>query len=185
MDLDAFLPGIVARDTSAFGRWMSGAEAPIRDSLRSFAARVDVEAIVQETLLRVWRVAPRFVPDGRPNGLLRLGVRVARNLAVSELRRTRATPAADDELERAAEIAEPDAPDPMLRKIIEGCRERLPDKPREALEARLTALASDAELAAQANMRLNTFLQNFGRARRMLAECLRKHGVAVPTELEA
>lgn len=189
MDLDAHLPEILARDSHAFGRWMAGAEGPIRGSLRSFAAVLDVEAVLQEALLRVWQVAPRFVPDGRANGLLRLGVRIARNLAISEVRRTRARPTEDADLEHALadEAAEPEgeAPDPILRKVIAGCYERLPDKPKQVLRARLDARTDDASLAEAAGMRLNTFHQNFGRARKLLAECLRKHGVRVDEELAA
>ena len=140
--------------------------------------------------MRTWQVAPRFVPDGRPNGLLRLGVRIGRNLAVSEVRRTRARPAEAEDLERAlaeAEDGEPAAPDPLLRARIEECRDRLPDKPRRALEARLESAGgvSDGDLAAGLAMRLNTFLQNFTRARRLLAECLRGRGVALDPELES
>jgi DNA-directed RNA polymerase specialized sigma24 family protein len=189
MDLDTFLPAILARDTHAFGRWMAGAEGPIRDSLRSFATVVDVEAVLQEALLRVWQVAPRFVQDGRPNGLLRLGVRIARNLAISEVRRTKSRPTAEDDLERRLaedqpSDAEGEAPDPMLRGVIANCYERLPGKPKEALRARLDGAGSDdATLAASLHMRINTFLQNFGRARKLLAECLRKHGVVIDEEL--
>ena len=91
LDLDVHLDAIVGRDVAAFAQWMASAEGVLRDSLRSFATAVDVEAVLQEALLRVWQVAPRFVRDGAPNGLLRLGLRIARNLAVSEVRRTRAT----------------------------------------------------------------------------------------------
>jgi DNA-directed RNA polymerase specialized sigma24 family protein len=187
MDLDEHLPAILARDATAFGRWMAGAEQPMRESLRSFAAAVDVESVLQEALLRVWQVAPRFEPDGRPNGLLRLGVRVARNLAVSEVRRMRAKPVPAEDLERVAETAAPSPPDPMLRKVIEGCHDKLPDKPRQALASRLASAGGDddATLAASLGMRLNTFLQNFTRARRLLAECLEKHGVTVEAELGA
>jgi RNA polymerase sigma-70 factor (ECF subfamily) len=184
IDLDLHVPAIVARDAHAFGRWMAGAEGEMRASLRSFAAVVDVEAVLQEALLRVWQVAPRFAPDGKPNGLLRFGVRIARNLAVSETRRmkTRPIPDADDEPLLACE---PEEPDPMLRATIVKCRDALPDKPRQALDQRLSSEGrdSDDDLAARLGMRLNTFLQNFGRARRMLAECLRKHGVSVDEEL--
>lgn len=187
MDLDVYLPDIVARDASAFGAWMARAEGPIRESLRSFATAVDVEAVLQEALLRVWRVAPRFVPDGRQNGLLRLGVRIAKNLAISEVRRTRARPTEDAALEAAAlehEGPGPEAPDPLLRRVIAECHEALPDKPRQVLELRLRSSGTaDDALARSLSMRLNTFLQNFGRARRMLAECLRKHGVAIDAEL--
>lgn len=192
MDLDTFLPALLAGDTRAFGQWMARAEGPMRDSLRSFVTAIDVESVLQESLLRVWQVAPRFVADGRPNGLLRLGLRIARNLAISEVRRTRARAVPEEDLERALAIAEqgtgaPEAPDPLLRSVLAQCHERLPEKPRQALDARITAEGgtNDDELARVMGMRLNTFLQNFTRARRMLAECLKKAGVVFHEELGA
>ena len=188
MDLDVHLPAILSRDTRAFARWMAGAEGRMRDSLASFATVVDVESVLQESLLRVWTVAPRFVADGRPNGLLRLGIRIARNLAVSEVRRTKARPAPDEDLERALALAEEDTggdrPDPLLREVIAECTKKLPDKPLQALSARVMMGLPDDELAASCNMRLNTFLQNFTRARRALAECLRKRGIVFDQGLE-
>jgi RNA polymerase sigma-70 factor (ECF subfamily) len=189
MDLDAHLGAIVSGNTRAFGIWMAVAEPRVRESLRSFAQVIDVEAVLQETLLRVWQVAPRFVPDGRPNGLLRMAVRIGRNLAVSEVRRTRATPTDGDALEDALAAAEQPvhAPDPMLRNAIAECRDKLPAKPRMALDARLASAGGqdDDDLAAAANMKLNTFLQNFTRARQLLADCLKKHGVMIDLELGA
>jgi RNA polymerase sigma-70 factor (ECF subfamily) len=187
MDLDVYLTAITEGDTHAFGAWMSRAEGPLRDSLRSFVTVVDVESVLQETLVRVWRVAPRFVPDGKPNGLFRLGVRIARNLAISEVRKTRARALPEAEiaetmLETEMTIREPD---PLLRDVIERCRERLPQQPRTALDVRIGAegARSDEDLAQMVNMRLNTFLQNFGRARKLLAECLKKAGVVLDSEV--
>jgi DNA-directed RNA polymerase specialized sigma24 family protein len=192
MDLDVHLPAILTGDTRAFGRWMAGAEGTIRDTLRSFATVIDVEAILQEALLRVWQVATRFVPDGKPNGLLRLGIRIARNLAISEVRRTKSRPVPEADLERALMMEEQaDAtPDPLLRDVLERCRDKLPEKPRLALDVRLSFESreggrDDISLAAQVGMRVNTFLQNFTRARRLLAECLKKNGVAFDAELGA
>jgi DNA-directed RNA polymerase specialized sigma24 family protein len=183
IDLDVHLAAITIGDTGAFARWLAGAERTVRDSLRSFATVVDVEAVLQESLLRVWQVAPRFAPDGRPNGLLRLGIRIARNLAVSEVRRTRATPVEADDLEAALARAEhaPNEPDPMLRKAIADCRDKLPAKPRQAFDSRLTSAGGqdDVELAEALGMKLNTFLQNFTRARQLLVDCLKKKGVAL------
>lgn len=186
MDLDAHLPAILTGDTRAFGRWMAGAEGTMRDSLRSFASVLDVESVLQEALLRVWQVTPRFVADGRPNGLLRLGIRIARNLAVSELRRTKSRPVPEEDLERALAQAEQadsgeQGPDPLLREVLAKCHERLPEKPRQVITIRLSSEGgrSDDELASLVGMRVNTFLQNFTRARRMLADCLKKHGVLV------
>ncbi|HSD89627.1 MAG TPA: hypothetical protein VLB44_18980, partial [Kofleriaceae bacterium] len=178
MDLDVHLAAIVDGDRRAFALWLSAAEPSVRESLRSFAAVVDVEAVLQESLLRVWQVAPRFQPDGRPNGLLRLGVRIARNLAVSEVRRTKATPVEPSELETPVE---PATPDPLLREAIVDCREKLPPKPRQALDTRLASAGAqdDDMLAASIGMRLNTFLQNFTRARQLLADCLKKRGIHV------
>ena len=182
-DLDVHRVAIAAGNRDAFAVWLAGAEPPVRDSLRSFAAAVDVEAVLQEALLRVWQVAPRFTPDGRPNGLLRLCVRIARNLAISEVRRTRATPVEANDLEAALATAErgPDEPDPLLRRAIEDCRDRLPPKPRQALDTRLASRGAqdDVDLAESLGMKLNTFLQNFTRARQLLADCLGKKGIAI------
>jgi RNA polymerase sigma-70 factor (ECF subfamily) len=187
MDLDVYLPAIAHGDTVAFGRWMAGSEANVRLSLRSFAAVVDVEAVLQEALLRVWQVAPRFVPDGGANGLVRLAVRIARNLAIDEVRRTKARPVEPERLE--AELAEVPAaaPDPMLRTAITECRDKLPAKPREAFDARIASAGGqdDEDLATSLGMRLNTFLQNFTRARKLLAECLGKRGIVIDQELGA
>jgi DNA-directed RNA polymerase specialized sigma24 family protein len=183
-DLDRHLPAIAASDDQAFARWLAGAEPELRMALRSFAARADTEAVLQEALLRVWQVAPRFTPDGRPNALLRFAVRTARNLALDEVRRHGhrvSLDAGDRECDALAAGDLPEAPDPLLRRLILRCRERLARKPRLALDARLSAGGGepDALLAERVGMRLNTFLQNVGRARKALAECLRRGGVAV------
>ncbi|HVV82891.1 MAG TPA: hypothetical protein VHE35_07410, partial [Kofleriaceae bacterium] len=128
-----------------------------------------------------------FVADGRPNGLVRLAVRIARNLAVSEARRMRATPSEPDELESAlaAGAPPPAAPDPHLRAAIVDCRDKLPPRPREALDARLAdgGGRDDDTLAAALGMRLNTFLQNVTRARKLLADCLGARGIVLDQEL--
>jgi DNA-directed RNA polymerase specialized sigma24 family protein len=182
-DLDRYLPDIVAGDTTAFGRWFAGAEPRLRASLSSVAADVDAEAVLQECLLRIWQVAPRFVPDGREDGLVRLAIRIARNLAISELRRRRIVPSLAAETV-PDDSGMPSAPDPLLRRVIALCRDKLPSKPAAALAARLEgAWQPDLELAATLGMKLNTFLQNVGRARKLLAQCLAAHGVDVEVEL--
>jgi RNA polymerase sigma-70 factor (ECF subfamily) len=182
IDLDVEAKEIGAGDPAAFGRWLAGAEAPLRDSLRAFAARVDVESLVQEALLRVWNHAAQIAPDGRPNALLRWGIRAARNLAISELRRARADPTAIEALEALAGAAPaPVPPDPLLRECIRRCRAALPRKPAAALAARLDAAGGEPDrvLAARLGMQLNTFLKNVGRARTALRDCLRRLGVEV------
>ena len=180
IDLDIELEAVAAGDPDAFARWVAGAEPSLRAALRPLAARVDCEAVLQEALLRVWQVAPRCRRDGRGNALLRLGVRIARNLAIDELRRARVEPVDESELEAAA-LTTVGAPDPLLRKAIEECRKALPGKPAAALMARVESAGAepDALLAERLQMKLNTFLQNVTRARKLLAECLGRRGVQV------
>jgi RNA polymerase sigma-70 factor (ECF subfamily) len=65
------------------------------------------------------------------------------------------------------------------------CHGRLPARPARALDARLGSAGSerDALLAERVGMRLNTFLQNITRARRLLEECLRRRGIDLAMEL--
>ncbi len=175
-DLDVHLPAIASGDAQAFAAWMASAEPALRVSLRRFARQVDVEAVLQETLLRAWQIAPRLTPDGRANALLRVSHRIAANLAISETRRRGRRPEAPPVEE--PEVS-PSPPDPLLRRVIARCREKLPAKPAEALDARLGAAGGidDASLAATLGLKKNTFLQSFGRARKLLKACLEKSGV--------
>jgi RNA polymerase sigma-70 factor (ECF subfamily) len=179
MDLDKYLVSIAAGDAHAFGTWASLAEEPLRRSLRSFASIVDTEAVLQEGLLRVWQVAPRVVEDGQGNSLLRMAMRIVRNAAIDAARRNRRQ-ISEDPLESSPKVSvAPVEPDPWLREAIHQCRELLPDRTRLVLRLRLEAAGDrpDRVLAEEADMTLNTFLKNFGRARRALGECLDKKGV--------
>lgn len=180
-DLDVFLPAIAAGDPDAFGQWVARSELRLRASLSSFAAQVDVEGVVQETLLRIWQVAPRIEPDGRPDCVLRFAIRVARNLAISELRRHGRPRAELEAAERdgGGDVAPAIEPDPLLRRLIALCRDKLPHKPAAALAERLASGGTEPDrvLAERLEMRLNTFLQNVTRARKVLAECLERGGV--------
>jgi DNA-directed RNA polymerase specialized sigma24 family protein len=142
-----------------------------------------LRAVVQETLIRIWHTSKHFQSDGKPNGLLRLSVRIARNLAISEVRK-RKPEQGRVQLEEDTDVAmEWNAPDPLLRNAIRECYGLLPEAPRSALQARLNSGGEDSDetLAARLSMKVNTFLQNFTRARKQLAECLGKKGIA--TEL--
>jgi len=184
-DLDRYLVRIALGDEDAFAAWLAGAEWPLRRSLRRFAAAVDTESVVQEALLRIWQVAIHCQRDGRPNCLLRLAVRIARNLAVDEVRRRGGVlPAGslDDAQDDSHPVDPVPPPDLLLRRRIQDCLERLTGPPRHALLLRIRNAgdAPDRALAEQARMRLNTFLQNVSRARRQLARCLERSGVSVP-----
>ncbi len=112
VDLDVHLSAIGAGDADAFARWLVGAEEPLRLALRSYAAACDTESVLQETLLRIWQLAPRVTLDGKGNSLLRLAHRIAKNLCIDEARRLRTTPLDEHTPELRVE---PAAPDPLLR----------------------------------------------------------------------
>lgn len=115
-DLDEELEAIKAGDTRAFARWVAGAELSLRAELRRFASVVDVEAVLQEALLRTWQVAPRVARDGEANCLLRLSSRIAKNLAIDHARRSRSTSLDTAGPEPAVEPPAP--PDPFLRRAV-------------------------------------------------------------------
>ena len=108
---------------------------------------------------------------------------------MSERRHTRTSGADDDTLERAlagdVELAARAPTDPLLRRVIETCRDALPRKPGLALVARLESAGAetDDDLALRLGMTKNTFLQNVTRARKLLFECLERHGVDLSMEL--
>jgi len=162
----------------AFASWVRLCEMPLRKRLRSFARTVDVEAVLQEGLLRMWRLAPTLELEG-PNASLRLALTIVHRLAIAETRRLkRMSPADLEDLDTdPAGRVEPAPPsDPALRKAIEFCVKKLPRRPREALLARLKD-SDDRTLAGELNMRPNTFRQNIVRARRLLKKCLEGKGV--------
>lgn len=165
-----------------FAGWLATAEAPLRRSLASFASVTDTEAVLQEALLRVWQRAPGLEHDGRGDPLLRFGLRCARNLAISEARRAGFRgPMPEGPAHEPS--TNPPPPDPMLRRHILACCDELPPKPQAAFMARLLTVGGqgDASLAVGLGMTRNTFLKNFGRARSLLADCLRAAGVEVPS----
>lgn len=169
-------------DHDGFADWVRLAERPLRTALRSFARVVDVEAIVQEGLLRMWVLAPTIALEGE-NASLRYVTRLARNLAVREAERMGifVSMDRDDPAGHEPEVAPGPISDPGLRRAIQDCLKRLPAKPGRALAARLRGQGSlpDRDLASGVRMTLNTFLQNVVRARKHMAECLESKGVAL------
>jgi DNA-directed RNA polymerase specialized sigma24 family protein len=169
-------------DLAAFTAWMGRVERPIRRSLEPFARAVDVEGIVQETLMRMWIFATDTA-SGRelagPDASLRFAIGMARNLARNEARRTRRERyLPPDELPDVPVQPDP-PPDPSLRRAIADCMKRIARRPRQALEARLRRQHEDGDrrIARSLGMSLNAFLQNIVRARQQLTRCLEKRGV--------
>lgn len=170
----------VTLDRRAFTTWVERVERPIRASLAPFARAVDVEGVVQETLLRMWHVATgQAVVLTGENASLRYAFGMARNLARNEARRLGRLRFLPPEELPEPEVPPDPAPDPALLRVLRECLAVLGGKPREALLARLEfgGWQADGQLAARLGMQLNTFLQNIVRARRQLRDCLLRKGV--------
>jgi len=181
VNLDAAFKRAELADAEAFGVWAGMVENPLRKHLARFARYVDVEAVLQETLLRMWL----FVCDSSrrlegENASLKFAYGVARNVAREEARCNGLGKFVDEkDLDHIPEPGfEPELPDPALRKAILLCIGRLPAQPKAALRARIQHEdMPDRELAEMQRMKLNTFLQNIVRARKFMAECLESRGV--------
>lgn len=181
-DPDATFLRACGGDREAFADWIGAVEAPIRRSLARYARAVDVESVMQETLLRMWLYAQDRGAELRGEAAsLRFAVGMARNIARSEARRMGRVSFLPSEEVPEVEVQPDPPPDPALRRAIEACLKQLKGKPLAALMARLQhqETLADRELAKLTDMTLNTFLQNVVRARRAVAECLSRRGVAL------
>ncbi len=164
----------------AFAHWLSMVEAPLRRSLQRYARDLDTEVILQETLTRMWMIGARGKDLEGENASLLLAFGVMRNVRREEQRRLKLAGKRDGgrpEDHPDAATSNPTPPDPALRRAIARCFEKLPGRPRKAMEARLQGATPDRDLAEELGMKLNTFLQNIVRARKALAGCLEESGV--------
>jgi DNA-directed RNA polymerase specialized sigma24 family protein len=63
-DLDDLYRRTQRGDSDAFTEWVRRVEPALRARLSPFARQVDVEAVIQEALLRMWRLAPKLELTG-------------------------------------------------------------------------------------------------------------------------
>src|SRR5262245_59510257 len=98
---------------------MGRVERPVRLSLRAFARAVDVEGVVQETLLRMWMFAQdRERELTGENASLRFAIGMARNIARNEARRLgRERLLPPEDMPEIPTLPEP-ASDPRLAQVI-------------------------------------------------------------------
>jgi RNA polymerase sigma factor (sigma-70 family) len=172
---------IVRRDEDAFKRWLERSHIHLRLSLRSFAAVVDVEVVVQEAAIRVWQRASTIVPDGRQAFLVRWASTVARNSARNELKRAQREVPLDDPPHHPETQIVRAGRDPFLRARLHSCRERLPAALRRVIDMMLAdgGQRSARECATAGRMSYDAFRQNLARGRRTLENCLREHGIQI------
>jgi DNA-directed RNA polymerase specialized sigma24 family protein len=177
------LRAVAARDQTAFARWFARCEIPLKRSLQSFAELVDIECVVQDAGLKVWRNASRIVPDGRSSFLLRWTKTVALNDARTKIRRAghRLDKLREAFGEHGFESVKPSRRDPLLAKHVQDCLQRLNPLQRLAFRARVEDKGArpDRELAAEIGMSFDAFRQNLARGRKALVRCLGSFNIDV------
>ena len=150
--------------------------AELATAIRAFVARRartphDVDDITQETLLRLYRSAPRLRDEQALEGWM---YRIARSAIVDHYRRSavRPQPVDPEHIERAPPIQPPDRHDAgrMLGACLEPLLARIPDTYRTALQ--LTELGGLTQDQGAARLGLSTsgMKSRVQRGRRMLRD---------------
>ena len=141
-----------ARGDARAARAIIAALAPrlLAFSTRMLGDAAEAEDVVQETLLRLWRAAPDWRPDGAK--VSTWAFRVASNLAIDRLRRrARAPIAVGDETEHVIDAA-PSAVERMTeherRAALDAAVQKLPERQRQAVILRHVEGLTNPEIAA-------------------------------------
>jgi RNA polymerase sigma-70 factor (ECF subfamily) len=135
------------------------------------------EDTAQESLIRIWKALPRF--DGRA-ALSTWIYAVTRNRCLTAIERRRELHSLSDtaielEADAASAVVEKDPDDPLalLRELAEG----LPERYRRVLILFYYEDRSVAEVASQLGIPEGTVKTNLFRARALLLEQLKRHGL--------
>ena len=137
-------------------------------SYRMLGTRAEAEEICQETLLRVWKQADRYVSRAKLSTWI---YRIAHNLAVDRLRRRR--PSTD--LDGLAQLPAPElaaAGQDELALELQRALAELPERQRAALDLVHYQGLSNAEAAEVLGVKLRALESLLARGRRALRERL-------------
>lgn len=169
---DATLLARYAGGDQAAARALTFRHAPriLALARRMLGDRAEAEDVAQETLLRMWRVAPDWRDEARLSTWL---YRVASNLCVDRLRRRR-----DQGLDGVDEL--PDgAPAPLAgletrdrARALEGALAELPERQRLAVVLRHMEERSNIEIAEILGLSVEAVESLLARARRTLSRLL-------------
>lgn len=162
MALELDIEAIRAGNKAAFERAYHSLKGPIYTlALRTLGSRTAAEDVTQETFLRLYTVPPG--PEVRnPRAWL---FRVARNLAIDELRKRR-----EETMEENYPVPERDL---SLGMDIESALAALPDEERQIVTLHLNAEFSFAELASVMGLSLPAVYRRYQKAVRTLRETLK------------
>jgi RNA polymerase sigma-70 factor (ECF subfamily) len=174
-DDGALLAAYAAGDIAA-ARRLTLRLAPrlIATATRLLADATEAEDVAQETMLRLWRLAPDWRPGAAQPATW--AHRVAVNLCLDRLRRRPASPL------EAAEAVEDPAPPPLAAleaadraAALAAALAALPDRQRAAISLRHFEERSNPEIAESLGVSVEAVESLLARGRRALSRALRAH----------
>ncbi|HVZ34707.1 MAG TPA: sigma-70 family RNA polymerase sigma factor [Polyangiaceae bacterium] len=147
---------------------------------RMLGSRAEAEEVSQESFLRLWQEAGRFVARAKPSTWL---YRVAHNLAIDRLRRRRERP----DLEGIEQVAGTEGPAQshdrrQLAAAVERALAELPERQRAAIGLVHYQGLSNAEAAEVLGVGVRALESLLARARRQLREGLAEYAEADGSE---
>jgi RNA polymerase sigma-70 factor (ECF subfamily) len=142
-----------------------------RHAARVLGDRTEAEDIAQEAMLRLWRAAPDWHPDGaaRPRTWL---YRVTANLAVDRLRRNGRAVGLDDDVASTAPSAEAQLQDAGRMAALDTALATLPERQRQAVVLRHIEGLGNAEIATILGIGVEAVESLTARGKRALAAVL-------------
>ncbi|MFA6239422.1 MAG: RNA polymerase sigma factor [Candidatus Hydrogenedentales bacterium] len=161
-------------DPKAFELWCTKLERPLYGYAYGMVRNVhDAQDIVQETLLRVYRLAKERRLRDDPGSTRSLAFGIAHNLAVDAHRRRRGVQPVSEahpaEAYRSAEAS-------LVREQVERAVQELPEKQRAAWMLRSYGELTYAEIAGVLDISLDEVKVGIHRARKRLATLLDRDG---------
>jgi RNA polymerase sigma-70 factor (ECF subfamily) len=172
---DALIAAYAAGDMAA-ARALAHRLAPrlIATATRLLGDRTEAEDVAQETMLRLWRLAPDWRPGAAQPATW--AHRVAVNLCIDRLRRRPSRP-----LEEAEEVEDP-SPPPLAAleaadraAALAAALAGLPDRQRIAISLRHFEERSNPEIAESLGVSVEAVESLLARGRRALARVLAVH----------
>lgn len=141
----------------------------------------DAEDTAQESLIRIWKALPRF--DGRA-ALSTWIYAITRNRCLTAIERRRDTQSLSDEgieaeADAASAVSDRTTEDPLA--LLRELAEQLPERYRRVLILFYYEERSVSEVAALLGMPEGTVKTNLHRARALMLEQLKHHGLNDPT----
>jgi RNA polymerase sigma-70 factor, ECF subfamily len=143
---------------------------------RMLGSRAEAEEVSQETFLRLWEHAGRYVPQAKPSTWI---YRIAHNLSIDRLRRRRERPSAvaPDDLpgsERPSGLFH----ERQLAEAVQQALAALPERQRAAIGLVHYQGLSNAEAADVLGVGVRALESLLARARRQLRDNLAEHAPA-------